>query len=272
MSGQPNARWAELRSAREARALLSETSASLQLCPPTSELERAVEAVAQASSTLYELEKEAPASQDYRSIRTAIAHLSQALDVLHALPHQAGTDAAIEGVARTLAVLYPVARTHQRKRRQVILDMFTEESPPEPDSMAALGAPAPEPTGTPPERGEFGGANKRGRGDRVFLEVDIGLASQSHFYTGLSRDLSQGGVFVATYRPQPAGTEVSLHFVLPNGRAVKARGVVRWTADARGDFAPGMGIAFQDLEPEDLNAIVEFCEHRSPIYHQSADD
>ena len=106
----------------------------------------------------------------------------------------------------------------------------------------------------------------------MFVEVDIGFASQSHFYTGLSRDLSRGGVFVATYMPQPPGTRMAVHFVLPDGRAVKASGVVRWTVAARGDMAPGMGVAFEDIEPEDLNAIVEFCEHRSPIYHQSADD
>jgi hypothetical protein len=65
---------------------------------------------------------------------------------------------------------------------------------------------------------------------------------------------------------------MAVHFVLPDGRAVKASGVVRWTVAARGDMAPGMGVAFEGIEPEDLNAIVEFCEHRSPIYHQSADD
>lgn len=267
VSGQGDSRAAELRSARDARAILSEASAALQLSPDGPELERAVESVAQASSTLYELETEGPVSQDYRSIRTAIAHLSDALGVLQGLPPRPGIDAAIEGLARTLALLYPVARTHQRRRRRVILDIFGE-----PDSMAGLAAPAPEPTGAPPQRNDFAGADKRGRGDRVFLEVDIGFTSQSHFYTGLSRDLSRGGVFVATYRPQPPGTAVTLHFVLPDGRAVKARGVVRWTVDARGDMAPGMGVSFDDLEAEDLNAIVEFCEQRSPIYHHSADD
>ncbi len=106
----------------------------------------------------------------------------------------------------------------------------------------------------------------------MFVEVDIGFASQSHFYTGLSRDLSSGGVFVATYMPQPPGTKVAVHFVLPDGRAVKAGGVVRWTVPAQGDVAPGMGVAFEDLEAEDLNAIVEFCSQRSPIYHLSGDD
>jgi len=260
-------RSAEVRSAREARSILSEASAALQLAPDGAELERAVESVAQASSTLYELEAEGPASQDYRAIRTAIAHLSEALGILQALPPRHGVDVAIEGLARTLALLYPVARTHQRRRRKVILDIFSE-----PDSMVGLAAPAPEPTGAPPDRGDFSGANKREGGDRVFLEVDIGLASQSHFYTGLSRDLSRGGVFVATYRPQPPGTEVAVHFVLPNGRAVQARGIVRWTIDARGDMAPGMGISFHELGPEDLSAIVEFCEQRTPIYHQSGDD
>lgn len=259
-------RSAELRSAREARAILSEASAALQLTEGH-DLEPAVESVAQASSALYELEVDAPASQDYRNIRTAIAHISDAVGLLQQVPARASTDAALEGLARTLALLYPVARTHQRRRRRVILDIFAE-----PDSIRGLAAPSPEPTGVPPARDDFAGANKREGGDRVFVEVDIGFASQSHFYTGLSRDLSRGGLFVATYVPQPPGTRMAVHFVLPDGRAVKARGVVRWTVGARGDTAPGMGVAFEEIEPEDLSAIVEFCEHRSPIYHQSGDD
>ena len=266
MAEHGNARAAELRSAREARALLSETSAALQLSDGT-DLERAVESVALASSTLYELEVESPPSQDYRNVRTAISHLSDAMHVLQALPSRPGTDAALEGLARTFAVLYPVARTHQRRRREVIMEVFSGT-----DSIRSLAATAPEPTGVPPAPHAFGGANKRGAGNRVFVEVDIGFASQSHFYTGLSRDLSSGGVFVATYMPQPPGTKVAVHFVLPDGRAVKAGGVVRWTVPAQGDVAPGMGVAFEDLEAEDLNAIVEFCSQRSPIYHLSGDD
>jgi len=262
-----DARTAEVRSAREARTILSEASRTLQQAPESDALERAVESIAHAASTLFELEKDGPISQDYRAIRSAITHLSDAINVLHQLPPSSEVDAGIEAVARTLALLYPVARTHQRRRRRVILDIFGE-----PESATALGAPAPEPLGSPPERPDFSGENKRARGDRVFLEVDIGLLSQSHFYTGLSRDLSRGGVFVGTYQPQPPGTEVTVHFVLPNGHAVKARGIVRWTVDARNDMPPGMGIAFQDLGPEDLNAIVEFCEARAPLYHHSADD
>lgn len=266
MADHGDARAAEVRSARQARALLSETSAALQLCGDH-DLDRAVESVALASSTLYELDVESPPSHDYRNIRTAIAHLSDAVNALQGLAPRPGMDAALEGLARTLALLYPVARTHQRRRRQVIMEVFSDA-----DSIRGLAAPAPEPTGVPPAPTEFDGANKRGSGDRVFVEVDIGFASQSHFYTGLSRDLSTGGVFVATYMPQPPGTKVAVHFVLPDGRAVKASGVVRWTVPARGDVAPGMGVAFEDLEAEDLNAIVEFCEHRSPIYHHSEDD
>jgi hypothetical protein len=65
---------------------------------------------------------------------------------------------------------------------------------------------------------------------------------------------------------------VALFFVLPNGHAVHADGVVRWTNEGSGDVAPGMGIAFQQLAPGDLDAIAEFCELRSPMYHYSADD
>jgi uncharacterized protein (TIGR02266 family) len=264
MSG--TARSAELRAAREGRAVLAGALAGLQQTEGSAP-ESVIESIANASSTLFELERSEPGSAEYRGIRTAISHLAQALNGLQALDTSHGVESAIEAVARTLALLYPIARTHQRRRRRVILDIFGE-----PDSGLDVVPPAPEPTGRAPDARAFDGADKRAGGERVFVEVDIGLLSESHFYTGLTRDISNGGVFVATYDPKPPGTPVRLYLVLPNGRAVSASGVVRWTSEARAEIAPGMGIAFEDLSQEDLDAIAEFCASRPPLYHCSADD
>jgi len=44
---------------------------------------------------------------------------------------------------------------------------------------------------------------------RTSLVVELHLASDSHFFSGLSGDISEGGVFVSTYRDLATGTPVA---------------------------------------------------------------
>ena len=81
--------------------------------------------------------------------------------------------------------------------------------------------------------------------------------------------MSEGGVFIATYRVQPVGTPLRLAFELPCGTKVTARGEVRWIREGDGDSndgRPGMGIAFTSLPEAALLAIGRFCRQRPPLY------
>ncbi len=253
---------------REARRILSEALLVLQrVREPDEDIDAAVEATALASSSLFELEQ--GTGDAYEQLRGAIRQLGKVLAALQTFvssdPH---IETALEAVARSLALLYPVARGAQRQRRDVVIDAPTSS-----DVFASLPPAPPHREPRDERRTEpYTGPDKRQSGERVRVEADLGLLSDSNFYTGLSQDLSTGGLFVATYQPRPPGTKVALFFVLPNGHAVRADGVVRWTSEGKGDVAPGMGIAFQRLAPGDLDAIAEFCELRSPMYHDSADD
>jgi len=109
---------------------------------------------------------------------------------------------------------------------------------------------------------------RRGSKRRV-LEVHIDLHTESQFFNGFSKDLSDGGVFVATYAPAEVGTELALEFQLPAGRAVRTSGRVVWIRDASGDAAPGMGVAFQGLASDDRDAILEFTRERAPLFYDS---
>jgi uncharacterized protein (TIGR02266 family) len=108
---------------------------------------------------------------------------------------------------------------------------------------------------------------------RIKLETRVDMASDSNFYVGFSEDVSQGGVFVATYSLQPIGTLVALSFSLPSGYNVNAKGRVRWIRDLV-DFddrsSPGIGIGFEELSLEDKQVIEQFMHGRSPIFF--ADD
>jgi uncharacterized protein (TIGR02266 family) len=101
---------------------------------------------------------------------------------------------------------------------------------------------------------------------RVSMAISIGLETESHFFSGLSGDVSEGGVFVQTYREIPVGSEVELEFELPTGH-VATHGKVRWHRTKSDSAPPGVGIAFEEL-PDDARSIIhEFCEARAPLYY-----
>ena len=104
---------------------------------------------------------------------------------------------------------------------------------------------------------------------RVSVEVDIHLSSDSHFFSGLSGDISEGGLFFSTYRPLTVGTQVDVEFSLPRTeRAIHARGEVRWIREHLPEQPRGVGIAFEELSDEDRDAIHAFCSARPPLYYE----
>ena len=112
--------------------------------------------------------------------------------------------------------------------------------------------------------------DERRKSPRVALETTVNMASDSNFYTGFSEDISDGGIFVATYSLQPIGTSVELSFGLPGGFSVNARGNVRWIRDifdVDDQSYPGMGISFDELSTEDKALIEQFMRKRSPIFY-----
>ncbi len=108
-------------------------------------------------------------------------------------------------------------------------------------------------------------AAERRRADRVALSADVSLFSPTTFWAGFSEDLSEGGLFVATYQLIPIGTRIDLRFELPTGHEVKVGGTVRWHRGHSDDAMPGMGIAFDALSPADLKVIRSFVKHRPPL-------
>jgi uncharacterized protein (TIGR02266 family) len=110
------------------------------------------------------------------------------------------------------------------------------------------------------------GAERR-KSDRTPFLADLEFGEDAQFFTGLSLDISEGGLFVATYTEIPLGTRLVLCFDLPDGTAVEARGEVKWRRSAVVDGErPGIGIAFTELPDEARRRIAELCERHSPLY------
>ncbi|MFW5925383.1 MAG: TIGR02266 family protein [Myxococcota bacterium] len=141
-------------------------------------------------------------------------------------------------------------------------------NPPEPvqaDARHAI------PPGARDAEGTSAGAEDRRHHRRVELETDVSFESDSNFFTGFMEDVSEGGLFLATYQLEPIGTVIETTFHLPDGHIVHARGQVRWIRDPRNDTSdarPGMGIQFDELLPEDRRAIQAFIEARSPLFYE----
>lgn len=117
------------------------------------------------------------------------------------------------------------------------------------------------------------GEDNRRKFERAFLQSEVNFASDNNFYTGFSEDVSEGGLFIATYDLKPLGSHVDLEFTLPDGHVVKVDGVVRWVRDTVNAVdadhePPGMGIQFDSLSEEDHEAITFFVEARAPLFYE----
>jgi uncharacterized protein (TIGR02266 family) len=142
---------------------------------------------------------------------------------------------------------------------------------PQPKPAPAARAPADPIPAPAPAPAKAGAAVENSRGaSRVRLQTEVTLGSESNFYTGFSGNLSEGGLFVATYEKLlPAGTRVEVAVTLPDRPALKLPGTVRWVRDPSdhtpGVF-PGMGIAFDDVPSDALKAIKSFLSQREPMF------
>jgi uncharacterized protein (TIGR02266 family) len=260
---------ATVAAAKQGREALASALLSLQTAGlPEVLVDRAIEATAAASSALYSAEAQSPTEEASTSfIHAAAESLQRAMSEVNELrARHPELEVSATSIARTLALLYPVLQHSLRQRRaRLPAGGLSDSDARELRTMAGFPR-APAPTGRFQRPSGFEGAERRKTDQRVYIEVEIGLSSESHIYTGLSLDVSTGGVFVATYEPARPGTAVSLYFVLPDGYVVNADGVVRWTRAATSDAPPGMGVAFVNISSESIAHIASFCASRPPLY------
>jgi uncharacterized protein (TIGR02266 family) len=101
---------------------------------------------------------------------------------------------------------------------------------------------------------------------QIRLAIDVSPDSESHFFVGLSGELSQGGIFVATYRDLTVGTVISIACHLHDEEHV-LHGVVVWQRDAGVDSSPGIGVRFEEPSSPCRAAIERFCRLRAPLFY-----
>jgi len=114
-------------------------------------------------------------------------------------------------------------------------------------------------------------AESRRKNPRAHLEIEVDFFDETTFYNGFSENISAGGIFIATYKPVPIGTRISLSLSLPDEKKIEVTGTVRWVRDVRNPdeskVSPGIGVQFDELSADAQRSIEEFVEQRPPMFY-----
>lgn len=110
---------------------------------------------------------------------------------------------------------------------------------------------------------------ERRRAPRSQLVVRVRYATVDALFSEFTRNINEGGLFIATDRPAEEGTRVTLEFELPGAAGtIRAVGRVAWiqSGDQPGPVGrPGMGVEFEDLDHDARERINDFIRKlRSP--------
>ena len=108
--------------------------------------------------------------------------------------------------------------------------------------------------------------------ERVALEVKVDFESDHNFYTGLTQNISAGGLFIAN-QIRRIGDRIKVTFSLPgSGAPVTVEAEVRWIRENSPllrveDGFVGMGVRFINLSPDAAHAIQKFIERRESLFY-----
>jgi len=94
------------------------------------------------------------------------------------------------------------------------------------------------------------GARRTRLREQILVLKVMGRDRRGAFF-GYAKDISAGGMFIASVNPQERGSEVDIHFTVGRGgEEIRCRSVVVWKReyDPLLRREPGMGIKFIDID------------------------
>ena len=238
------------RPAQTAREMLGHALGQIQdIRNPEINADGVTASIAKAVGALFAVQSSEPGEPAHTAgVCHAMDYLRSTLELMQDV---GGDDPALseatKTIAKTLALLYPVSKVQDRQSRL-------------PGSPAAM------------IRGVIPHGHPSRVVQRFSIDTDIGFQSESNFYTGFTEDISEGGLFLATYDCRPLGSMLCINFTLPNGELVTAEGVVRWIREYNRntpDMTPGMGVQFTSLAEEHRAAINRFLTQREPLFYEA---
>ncbi|MEM9071263.1 MAG: PilZ domain-containing protein [Myxococcota bacterium] len=223
--------------------------------------------IAQSVGALFEAEKASSEPDGKSSVKAALGSLSQTLALLQDVRTQHnGIALATEVIAQSMSSLYPLTTTPTKPPGTMkAVDPETTVRSGPPGGMTEQ--PKPEsvrPRSIRPEP-------PKGDGPREDVEANIGATTESNFYVGFSGEISEGGVFLATYEVLAPQSRVSLLVTLPGNFEFRANGWVRFVRDpfdlSQEGTEPGMGIQFEALDNKARELVLRFVRKRAPMFY-----
>lgn len=135
--------------------------------------------------------------------------------------------------------------------------------------MRTLASPMPDPRLSEGRSSGTLAAEARRVHPRHDIELEVTMESESNFYMGLTENLSEGGLFIATHVLKPLGTRIDVSFKLPDtAAAIQVSGTVRWVREysETSDTSPGLGVRFDRIHSDDIQHIRAFLDARAPLF------
>lgn len=253
------------RTASGARESLGQALAVLQQDPNIpSDVLSVAQNMAQAVGALFNAERATDEATGKNAVRAALGSLSQTLALLQDVRSQhPGIALATESIARVMSALFPLTAvpTKMPPPAAGYAEPQIPRSAPVPSAFVA------------PAQPRHSSAPIAVRNDlpRAGIEANIGATTESNFFVGFSGEISEGGVFIATYTSLERGQPVTVTVTLPGGFETKVNGIVRFTRDPL-DFAadsePGIGVQFESGLPHDTRELIlRFIRKRAPMFY-----
>jgi type IV pilus assembly protein PilZ len=96
---------------------------------------------------------------------------------------------------------------------------------------------------------------------RATVTVRVDYATVDAMFSEFTRNINEGGLFIESETPLPLDQQVQLQFRLPGVDApIKVSGRVAWIREGGVDGPPGMGVEFENLDPNDRLRIDEIVQ------------
>jgi uncharacterized protein (TIGR02266 family) len=250
--------------AAESRALLGTALEALQKDPKVPKDVLAVaENLAGAVGALFEAEKASSDVDGKSSVKHAMGSLSQTMALLQDVKSDHdGILIATKALAQVMSKLYPLATVPTIRPSAPALHTSPASVANAPTVVAPAAAPVPRVVTAAKA------AAPAKSGPREKLEANVGATTESNFFVGFSGEISEGGVFIATYATFPVGTLVEVLVTLPGGYASTILGSVRFVRDPMDmDSEPGIGVRFESLTAEQRELALRFIRKRPPLFY-----
>ncbi len=118
-----------------------------------------------------------------------------------------------------------------------------------------------------------------GTGNRRYtrrpLETEIDFGGDSQFFTGFTKNISAGGLFVATHEELEMGSVIRIKFGITTlGREFDLAAEVRWHRPYRDDqptVSAGYGVCFVNISEEDQAVLNEYLQTAETLFFDDED-